>query len=68
MNIEAYKNPYRISVSSLAKDYEYTLTEFIESVCYDSIIPACCKAGCEIEPDGVCEHGCPSPLRALNLI
>lgn len=34
----------------------------------DSIVPACCDEGCEVEPDGKCEHGCPSVLIALGLI
>ena len=34
----------------------------------DSVVPACCKAGCEVEPDGYCEHGCPSLLIKLGVI
>lgn len=33
----------------------------------DSICPACCDEGCVVEPDGRCEHGCPSILLALGL-
>ena len=29
---------------------------------------ACCDEGCTTEPDGHCEHGCPSVLMALGLI
>jgi hypothetical protein len=32
------------------------------------VVPACCTEGCEVEPDGTCEHGCPSPLIALGII
>jgi hypothetical protein len=31
-------------------------------------IPALCRYGCEVELDGVCEHGNPSPLIKLGLI
>jgi hypothetical protein len=33
----------------------------------DSIAPACCDEGCVVEPDGECEHGCPSILLALGI-
>lgn len=62
-------NPYRLKVSELAYDLGYESTsEFLEAECQDSVVPACCKEGCEVEPDGRCEHGCPSPLLALGLI
>jgi hypothetical protein len=31
-------------------------------------VPACCTEGCEVEPDGRCEHGCPSILLAAGII
>lgn len=34
----------------------------------DAIIPACCKHGCMVEPDGTCEHGCESVLLAMGMI
>lgn len=34
----------------------------------DSTCPACCDEGCVVEPDGECEHGCPSVLIALGLM
>jgi hypothetical protein len=34
----------------------------------DSVVPAMCKEGCEVEPDGACEHGCPSILVAVGMI
>jgi len=36
--------------------------------CDDSIVPACCSEGCEVEPDGICVHGYPSILLAYGLI
>ncbi len=37
-------------------------------VLMDSIVPACCKHGCQVEPDGHCMHGNPSILLANGLI
>jgi hypothetical protein len=64
-----FKNPDRISVRQLASDYGYDDTdEFIETECNDTVVPACCRHGCEVEPDGRCEHECPSPLLALGYL
>ena len=69
MNANKPKNKYRISVATLANDYGYdSREEFLNSECNDSVMPACCTEGCEVEPDGNCEHGCPSPLVALGYI
>lgn len=38
--------------------------EFYELL--DCIVEA--SDGCRVEPDGVCEHGCPSPLLVLGMI
>lgn len=63
------KNQYRIQVSELAEQYGYSdVMEFLENECNDSVVPACCVNGCEVEPDGRCEHKCPSPLIALGII
>ena len=37
-------------------------TELDFETVYDSIVEACCKQYCEVEPDGYCEHKCPSVL------
>ena len=64
-----FKNPNRISVAQLAHEHGYdNTTDFIEEECTDSVVPACCCNGCNVEPDGRCEHGCPSPLVALGYI
>lgn len=34
----------------------------------DSVVPALCKCGCEVKPDGVCEHNCPSILLRMGVI
>ncbi len=38
------------------------------SLAFESIVPACCDEGCEVEPDGFCEHGYPSILLKLGVI
>lgn len=49
--------------------YDDALT-FLEDtgIGYDSVVPACCDAGCEVEPDGTCPHGNPSIMLALGII
>jgi len=53
---------------------EITVDEALENAgmdlmeCTDSIVPACCKHGCMVEPDGTCEHGCGSVLVVCGLI
>lgn len=34
----------------------------------DSVVPALCSEGCEVEPDGTCEHGCESILIRMGVI
>ena len=67
--LPSFKNPDRISVAMLASIHGHDdIDEFIETECNDSVVMACCRHGCEVEPDGRCEHGCPSPLLALGII
>jgi hypothetical protein len=40
----------------------------LEDVALEAVVPACCNEGCEVEPDGHCEHGNPSVLVAMGLI
>ena len=42
--------------------------EAFEEVIMDSVVPACCSSGCQVEPDGHCEHGHPSVLLELGII
>lgn len=63
------KNPFRISIAKLAETHGYfDLTDFLTEKCNDSVVPAMCIEGCDVEPDGYCCHGCPSPLMALGII
>jgi hypothetical protein len=57
------KNPHRISAGQALAEAGLNIED-----CTDSIVPACCDEGCEVEPDGRCEHGCPSVLLALGVI
>ena len=63
------KNPYRISLRDLSKEQGFSTTEdFLGSLVDTSVVPACCSEGCEVEPDGRCEHGCPSAFLAAGVI
>lgn len=42
--------------------------ETVESCVRDCVAPAMCDEGCEVEPDGRCEHGAPSLLLACGLM
>ena len=58
-----------MSVLRLAESHGYEdVPTFLEEVCSDSVVPACCEEGCDVEPDGRCCHGNPSPLIALGII
>ena len=66
------KNEYRISVKTFREqeglEDREDFQNFLEEVVSDSISPALCTEGCQVEPDGYCEHGNPSILLALGLI
>ena len=42
--------------------------ETIIEVAFSSVVPACCSEGCQVEPDGTCQHGFESVLLAEGLI
>jgi hypothetical protein len=62
----------QISLSTWKQNEQIsTEDEFIERLrtfVSDAVCPALCDEGCEVEPDGECEHGCPSVLLAAGLI
>jgi hypothetical protein len=39
-----------------------------EVLVFDSVVPACCEHGCEVEPDGWCPHGMPSIMFDMGVI
>lgn len=63
-----FSNPYRISARQLAEELGVELMELLEESMMDGVAPACCTEGCEVEPDGRCEHGCPSVMLAVGII
>lgn len=60
----ATKNPHRISATLALANAGISDVDELD----DAVVPACCDEGCEVEPDGRCEHGCPSVLLAFGLI
>lgn len=62
------KNPYRISLKQWMEDQGYESIDDASDVLMDSVMPALCTEGCDVEPDGRCSHGCPSPLLAMGAI
>lgn len=61
--------PERVRVKQLASDAGYdTVADALEEWVFESVVPACCSEGCEVEPDGKCPHGFPSALIAVGLI
>lgn len=63
-------NPRRLTVAKALENEGYeTMDEFLaSSAAQDSVVFACCDEGCQVEPDGRCEHGCPSILVAMGVI
>ena len=44
------------------------MVDALEEWSTDSVVPALCHDGCEVEPDGECQHGCPSILVRMGVI
>lgn len=64
-----HKNPYRISLNQYCEENGIDdKMALLEELTFDSVCPALCKEGCEVEPDGTCPHGCPSILLAVGVI
>ena len=60
---------YRITLQDFLSQDGRSLMEIAEAVMFgDENAPALCTEGCEVEPDGKCQHGCPSILRTAGLI
>lgn len=47
---------------------EELIEEYGEEALAGGIVPTRCEEGCQVEPDGVCPHGCPSVLLEAGLI
>jgi len=60
---------HRLTISELLKREGRSFEAIAEGVMFgDENAPALCSEGCEVEPDGTCQHGFPSVLRAAGLI
>lgn len=64
-----FKNPHRIPAHKALANEGMTVDDFVGGPAgMDSVVPACCDEGCQVEPDGYCEHGCPAVTIALGVI
>ena len=66
LRIKNYNKSLRISVAKACELHDFDMYDM--SSMMDSVVPACCDAGCEVEPDGRCEHGHPSILLAMGML
>ena len=66
--VKKFKNPYRICAQQVLENNGFASVEEAGTLLLDSVMPACCTEGCDVEPDGRCEHGCPSLALALGII
>jgi len=57
------EKPKRISASEAMRRNGLTIEDL-----NDSVVPACCDDGCEVELDGHCPHGHPSVLLQMGMI
>ena len=62
------ENPYRMSITDFCEEEGLNEEEVLAEYATESVVPAICTEGCEVEPDGRCEHKCPSILLALGVI
>lgn len=40
----------------------------LDAVAFRSVVPTTCPLGCQVEPDGTCNHGFPSFLLSMSVI
>jgi len=63
------RNGHRLTIDQFLEEDGRTLEEICQAALFgEENVPALCDAGCEVEPDGVCPHGCPSILRDAGRI
>ncbi len=58
----------RLSIKEVAANEGVPVDNLLEEYVLESVVPACCSEGCEVEPDGTCPHGYPSIMLALGVI
>lgn len=64
MNTDFDEDVPGISVDEALDRSDMTLEDCV----FDSVVPACCDAGCMVEPDGHCPHGHQSVLLKVNIL
>ncbi len=63
------QSTHQLTLNELLRREGRSFEEIAEAVMFgDENAPALFSEGCEVEPDGSCEHGFPSLLRAAGLI
>ncbi len=63
------RNSALLTLEELLERDGRSLNAILQAVVYDGDnAPALCDHGYEVEPDGICPHGCPSILLAAELI
>jgi hypothetical protein len=58
-----------ITLRQIAEDQGFDgVDELLEKFVFQSDVPACCSAGCMVEPDGKCPHGNVSILIKAGIV
>jgi hypothetical protein len=66
--VKAVKNNHCISLNEFLTRKSRTFEEMVDEVLFgDSPAFALCDEMCEVEPDRICPHGCPSFMRAAGM-
>ena len=62
------RNQQYISIEEVLQREGRTLLHIAKAtICAGEATPALCRYGCKVKLEGVCEHGCPSVLKALMI-
>jgi len=62
------RNPNWISIEEVLRREGRSLLQIAKgTICGGAAAPALCRAGCLVELEGSCEHGCPSILKTLMI-
>lgn len=59
----------RLSLAQMAENETFAdAYDLLEEYANETVVPACCSDGCQVEPDGRCPHGHPSIFLAAGVI
>jgi hypothetical protein len=59
----------RLSLAQMAENETFAdAYDLLEEYANETVVPACCSDGCQVEPDGHCPHGHPSIFLAAGVI